>query len=54
MKIIPIYDAAAPIVCTAGGDEVSKRIEQIERIRADLVSIDIDAPRRNVWSLKRR
>lgn len=36
MKTIPIYDSTAPIACTAAGDEIPARIEQIERLRTDL------------------
>lgn len=34
MKSIPIYDATAPIACTAGRDELPVRKEQIGRLRA--------------------
>jgi DNA-binding transcriptional MerR regulator len=37
---IPIYDATAPITCTAAGNEVSGRIEQIERMRSNLDRIE--------------
>jgi hypothetical protein len=40
MNSIPLYDATAPIVCTADTDEVPKRIAQIERMRAALDRID--------------
>lgn len=40
MKNIPIYDATAPISCTAASDEVSTRIEQIERMRSNLHRIE--------------
>lgn len=40
MKIIPLYDATAPIACTAGGEEIATRIEQIERLRADLTRFE--------------
>ncbi len=40
MKTIPIYDATAPITCTAASDEVSLRIEQIERMRSNLDRIE--------------
>ena len=36
MKQIPIYDAAAPIVCTIGSDEIPERIELVERMREHL------------------
>jgi hypothetical protein len=35
-----VYDATAPIVCPADGDEVAKRIAQVERMRAALDHID--------------
>ena len=40
MKAIPIYDATAAIACTADGEEISRRIEQVERMRSHLVAID--------------
>lgn len=40
MDAIPIYDATAPIACTADGDEIRQRIEQIERMRGDLRRIE--------------
>ena len=40
MKPIPIYDATVPIACTASGDELSRRIEQIERMRSDLSGLE--------------
>ena len=40
MRPIPIYDATAPIACTASSDEISGRIEQIERLRADLTRFE--------------
>ena len=36
MKKIPLYDATVPIVCTAADDEISKRLAQLERMRANL------------------
>ena len=39
MKLIPIYDATAPIACTAG-DELPIRIAQIERLRAHLRRVE--------------
>ena len=35
MTAIPIYDATAPIACTATSDELDARIAQIERMRTD-------------------
>ena len=40
MSSIPIYDATAPMVCTADSDEIPERIEQVERMRAVLVHVD--------------
>ena len=40
MNLIPIYDATAPIVCTADSEEVPKRIEQIEWMRERLDQIE--------------
>jgi hypothetical protein len=40
MKLIPLYDATAPITCTISSDEVPGRIEVIERLRADLLQLD--------------
>ena len=40
MKLIPIYDATAPIACTATGNEIQGRIQQIERMRSDLTRLE--------------
>lgn len=40
MSSIPIYDATATIACTASADEVSGRIEQVERMRSHLTAIE--------------
>ena len=40
MKAIPIYDASAPIACTASSEEIPVRIEQIERMRTDLTRVE--------------
>ena len=40
MTSIPLYDATAPIGCTAAADEVPKRIAQVERMRAALDHLD--------------
>jgi hypothetical protein len=40
MNTIPIHDDAAPITCTATSDEVSERLETIERLHDDLVRVD--------------
>jgi hypothetical protein len=40
VKSIPIYDATAPISCTAGAGEISARIEQIERMRDNLQRLE--------------
>lgn len=36
MDLLPLYDDSAPVSCTIGSDEVSGRIELIERIRTSL------------------
>jgi hypothetical protein len=40
MRSIPIYDADAPVTCTATRDEIRVRIEQIERLRSSLDRIE--------------
>lgn len=40
MNPIPIYDATAPITCTATGDEVPARVEQIERMRTAMTRLE--------------
>jgi hypothetical protein len=40
MTSIPLYDATAPIACTADADEIPKRIAQVERMRAALDHLD--------------
>ncbi len=40
MKLIPIYDATAPVACTATGNEIQDRIQQIERMRSDLTRLE--------------
>lgn len=40
MKLIPIYDATAPIACTASGNEIERRIRQLERMRRDLARVE--------------
>jgi hypothetical protein len=40
MNQIPIYDATAPIACTAASDEISKRIDQVEAMRASLDRVE--------------
>lgn len=40
MKTIPLYDATAPITCTASGSEIADRIAQIERMHANLDRIE--------------
>lgn len=40
MKSIPLYDATAPITCTASGSEIVDRIEQIERMHTNLARIE--------------
>ena len=39
MTRIPV-DVAAPVACTARGDEIPHRIEQVARLRDELRSID--------------
>ncbi len=39
MKRIPLYDATAPIACTAG-DDLPVRIAQIERLRSHLAGVE--------------
>ncbi len=36
MNPTPIYDATAPIACTASSEEIPARIEQVERMRTSL------------------
>ena len=40
MKPIPIYDATVPIVCTAGAAEVPRRIDEIERLRTNVIRVE--------------
>ena len=40
MNPIPIYDATAPITCTADSDEIPERIELVERMRTYLDRIE--------------
>lgn len=40
MKTIPIYDATAPVACTATSDEIPLRIAQVERMRSNLDRIE--------------
>lgn len=40
MDRIPIYDDTVPIACTAGPDDLTARIEQVERLRSHLRGID--------------
>jgi hypothetical protein len=40
MKPVPIYDSTAPITCTIGTEEVSGRIELLERLRTTLRRLD--------------
>jgi hypothetical protein len=39
-NVIPIYDATAPIACTASSDEIAVRIDQLERMRSRLARLD--------------
>jgi hypothetical protein len=40
VSTIPIYDAAAPITCTIGRDEIPERIELAERMRQNLERLE--------------
>jgi hypothetical protein len=40
VKTTPIYDDTTPIACTATDDELSERIEVLERLHADLAGLD--------------
>jgi hypothetical protein len=40
MSTEPLYDDTTPITCTATGEEVSDRLEAIERMRESLVRVD--------------
>jgi len=40
MKLIPLYDATAPITCSIGDDERPERIELIERLRTNVQQVD--------------
>lgn len=40
LKTIPIYDATAPIACTATNEEITGRIEQLERMRTHLTRFE--------------
>ena len=40
MNSIPIYDATAPIACTIGNGEIPERIELVERLRANVGSVE--------------
>jgi hypothetical protein len=40
MKTIPIYDATAPVACTAASSEIPVRIEQVERLRRHLTGLE--------------
>lgn len=40
MQSIPLYDATAPITCTADGSEIADRIQQIERMHTSLERIE--------------
>jgi hypothetical protein len=40
MRTIPLYDATAPITCSATSDEIAVRIEQIDRMRSNLDRIE--------------
>jgi hypothetical protein len=40
VKTIPIHDATAPVACTATGDEIRGRIQQLERMRSVLTRLE--------------
>jgi hypothetical protein len=40
VKTIPIYDATAPIACTADSGEITARLDQIERLHANLQRVE--------------
>lgn len=40
MTSIPLYDDSVPITCTAGGDEIERRLEQIERLHRALDAVE--------------
>jgi hypothetical protein len=40
LRSIPIYDATAPISCTASSDEIPRRLELVERMRTTLTRIE--------------
>ncbi len=40
MRLIPIYDASAPIVCTIGDDEAAERVALLERLRQALDHVE--------------
>jgi hypothetical protein len=40
VKRIPIYDATAPITCTADGNELAARVAQLERLHRNLARVE--------------
>jgi hypothetical protein len=40
MNPIPLYDATAPIACAIADDEIPARIELVERLRANVRSVE--------------
>jgi hypothetical protein len=40
MKLIPLYDATAPVACTITSDEIPARVELIERMRSNLDQVE--------------
>jgi hypothetical protein len=40
VKLIPLYDATAPIACTISAAEIPGRIEVVERLRTNLTSLE--------------
>ncbi len=39
-KVIPLYDATAPIACSIDPGEVAERIEVVERMRSNLTGLE--------------
>lgn len=39
-RLVPLYDASAPIVCTIGDDERADRIALVERVRDAMTQVE--------------
>ena len=39
-RLLPLFDASAPIVCTIGDDERTERIALLERMRAAMTALE--------------